>query len=299
MINAQPCLNASIERRHKPSYSEFAQEFLYPHKAVVITGALERWNALSRWTPQFFKETFGSIPLKVDGQQYTLGGFFPVKDDGRPYTIAEFIDLVLASNDEHPAPYLRNVHLEKFLPELCADVSPMPEYLSPNWLEGPFTQLLESRLHGGRCELYIGGSGGKFPMLHYDTWHIHTFLAQIYGVKEYTIFAPDQAPYLYAKGNSSQINDPHNVDLAKFPLYANATPIRFELRPGEILFVPAGWWHTTRIVTPSITISASRVNGSNWKTFVHDMCVGAPRPLRPVVATYLTGVRVARAVAGL
>jgi len=265
----------------------------------VITGALERWNALSRWTPQFFKETFASIFLKGDGQKYTLGGFFPTKDDGQPYTMAEFIDIVVGSNNEHPAPYLRNVHLEKFLPELCADVNPMPEYLSPNWLEGPFAQLLETRLNAGRCELFIGGKGTKFPMLHYDTWHIHTFIAQIYGVKEYIFLSPDQTAYLYAKGNSSQITDPQNVDFAKFPLYAKAKLIHFELRPGDMLFVPCGWWHTTRILTPSITVAASRVNQSNWKEFAHDLRIGAPLPLRPFVAAYLMGVRAAQAVAGL
>jgi histone arginine demethylase JMJD6 len=299
MISTQLPLSASIERRHQPSYSEFAQEFLYPYKPVVITGALERWTALSRWTPQFFKETFGSAPIKTDGQKYTLGGYFPLKDDGQPYTMAEFIDLVVASNDEHPAPYLRNVHLEKFLPELCADVNPMPEYLSPNWLEGPLTQLLDSRLNRGRWELFIGGKGARFPMLHYDTWHIHTFIAQIYGVKEYIFFAPCQSTYLYAKGNSSQISDPQNVDFVKFPLYASAIPIHFELRPGDMLFVPAGWWHTTRILTPSITVAASRVNQSNWKIFSHDMRDKAPLPLRPLVATYLTAIRVARTFAGL
>jgi len=55
----------------------------------------------------------------------------------RELTIDEFIGMVMNSSDENPAPYLRNVHLEKFLPELMEDVSPLPEYFSPNWLQGP------------------------------------------------------------------------------------------------------------------------------------------------------------------
>ena len=285
-----------IERRNHPSYSEYAKRYLYPRKPVVITGALDRWSARSRWTPEFFKERYGDVPLHVEGQPYTLGGFLPHKDDGKPLTLGELIDLVLASTEENPAPYLRNVHIEKFLPELIADLQPLPEYFQPNWLAGPLTQPLDSRLHGGRFELYIGGAGGKCPVLHFDTWHIHTFLSQIYGVKKYTLFPPDQTPFLYARGNQSQV-DLEKPDLEKFPLFAQATRIEVELKPGEILFVPAGWWHTTKILTPSITVSASRVNASNWREFSQDLKSRAPLPVRPLVSAYLTSLRLYRAVA--
>lgn len=279
-----------IERQRCPACPEFRREFLEPRKPVIITGALERWRALTRWTPKFFKQSYGAVPLRVGNQPYTLGGFLPKKSDGSPLTLGEFIDLVLASSDAEPAPYLRNVHIDKFLPELNADLHPVPDYFQPNWLEGPLAKPLDSRLHSGRFELYIGGTGGRFPVLHYDTWHIYTLLSQIYGVKRYLLFAPDQAAFLYPRGNQSQV-DPDNPDLQKFPLFARATPVSCDLQPGEILFVPPGWWHTTRILTPSITVSASRVNASNWRDFSHDLKAKAPAPMRPLVGTYLTALR--------
>lgn len=279
-----------IERRSRLSCSDFHREFVERRKPVVIAGALDRWQALARWTPQFFKQTYGGVALHADNQPYTLGGFLPKRKDGSPFTLGEFIDLVLASSDENPAPYLRNVHIEKFLPELNAYLLPIPDYFQPNWLEGPVAKPLDTRLHSGRFELYIGGTGSKFPVLHYDTWHIHTFLSQIYGVKRYTLFAPDQAAFLYPSGNQSQVN-PDSVDLDKFPLFAHATPILCDLQPGEILFVPAGWWHTVRILTPSITVSASRVNASNWRDFSHDLKAKAPKHVRPLLAAYLTSLR--------
>jgi histone arginine demethylase JMJD6 len=87
---------------------------------VVITGALENWRARAQWTPDFFRQRHVDIPLHVENQPYTLGGFLPRRDDGKPLTLSEFIDLVLASTEENPAPYLRNVHIDKFLPELNA-----------------------------------------------------------------------------------------------------------------------------------------------------------------------------------
>jgi histone arginine demethylase JMJD6 len=131
-------------------------------------------------------------------------------------------------------------------------------------------------------------------VLHFDTWHIHTFLSQIYGVKKYTLFAPDQTPFLYARGNQSRV-DLENPDLEKYPLFAQATRVEFELGPGEILFVPAGWWHTAKILSPSITVSASRVNASNWHDFAQDLKSRAPRPARPLVSAYLTSLRLVHA----
>jgi histone arginine demethylase JMJD6 len=291
-----PSVTSPVVRRDRPSYSEFADEFLSPRQPVVITGALESWRALTRWTPQFFKEKYGSVPLHAENQPYTLGGFLPERNDGSPLTLGEFIDLVMSSRSSNPSPYLRNVHLEKFLPELNADLQPLPKYFQPNWLDGPLARPLDGRLHGGRFELYIGGTGGKFPVLHYDTWHIHTFLSQIYGIKKYTLFAPDETPFLYAQGNKSQV-DLENVDLEKFPLFRGATPIHLDLHPGEILFVPAGWWHTTKILTPSITVSASRVNKSNWCDFSRDLKARAPLHKRPIVAAYLTSLHLYHALA--
>src|SRR5690348_11923337 len=207
------CGSIPIARQHQLPYSDFRSQFLEPHKPVVIVGALDRWRALTRWTPDFFKQTYGALPLHVENQPYTLGGFLPKKNDGSPLTLGEFIDLVLASSDEKPAPYLRNVHIDKFLPDLNADLQPVPDYFQPNWLDGPLAKPLDKRLHSGRFELYIGGTGGKFPVLHYDTWHIYTLLSQIYGVKRYLLFAPEQGAFLYPRGNQSQV-DPDNPDIS-------------------------------------------------------------------------------------
>jgi hypothetical protein len=297
MSSIQSPAIGSIERRECPSHEEWVKEFLLPRTPVVFTGALKSWRAISKWSPEYFKTRYGSMPLTVDGQNHTLAGFLPSNKEGGCLTMGEFIDLVLSSSEENPAPYLRNVWIEKFLPELGEDLRPFPAYFYPNWLEGPFTQPLHPRVHAGRPELYIGGRGGKFPVLHYDSWHLYTFLCQIYGEKEYTIFAPDQTPFLYLSDyhtSSISVDDIDNVDLKKFPLFAKANPIRFTLHPGEMLFVPPGWWHMVKILTPSISISATRVSSSNWKDFARELRQCAPLYLQPFVWSYLTAFRFVR-----
>jgi histone arginine demethylase JMJD6 len=283
-VTQQSTGTISIERRQRPSYAEFENEFLKPNQPVVISGALGAWKAMN-WTPDYFRKNFPEHPVSVDGQNYRM---------------ADFIDLVMNSSDEKPAPYLRNALFDRFMPELLPAVHPLPEYFSPNWLVGPLSQMLRSRLHGGSEELYIGGRGGKFPFLHYDTWHTHAFISQIYGTKEFTAFAPEQAPYLYVKeGRKNQsLVDIESPDYEKFPLFAKAVPMRFRLEAGEILFIPGGWWHTAKMLTPSISVSVNRANASNWGDLTKDMCSGAPLAVRPIAAAYLTGMRVFRTLYG-
>jgi len=269
----------AIDRRYHLSYEDFAREYLFPGKPVIIGGAVAGWQALDKWTPDYFKTNFGSTNLSIDGKNYRM---------------ADFIDRVKSSTSQNPAPYLRNAVIDQFLPQLLPDIDPLPGYFFPNWLDGRLSRGLRSRLHDGSPELYIGGSGAKFPFLHFDNYHTHAFLTQIYGIKEYTAFPEDQTPLLYASPhqyNASQIPDIENPDFEKFPLFAKAVRLRFRLHPGEILFIPGGLWHTARMLTPSISISVNRANASNWATLTHDMWTNAPLPLKPLAAAYLTGIR--------
>jgi histone arginine demethylase JMJD6 len=267
-----------IEYRHLPRQEEFAREFLFPHKPVVITGALAEWKALSKWSPAWFRQRFPARRLTIDNSEYTVAGF---------------VDRVESSSPESPAPYLRNAVLSELFPELVDDIAPLPPYVFPNWLEGRAARLLESRVHGGTPELYIGGAGAKFPFLHFDSYHTHAFLMQVYGIKEYTAYSEAQTPFLYVKPaqyNASEITDIENPDLDRYPLFAKAKAMRFRLCAGEILFVPGGLWHTARMLTPSITISVNRANASNWGRLRADIVNHAPLPAKPLAATYLSVV---------
>ena len=248
-----------IEHRSNLAYEEFAEKYLYPHKPVVITDALRSWRALSRWSPQFFKEEFGDMKFTIDaGNKGTL-----------EFTMDSFIDRVLASDESNPAPYFRNRVFQQTFPSLMGDVEPLPKYIFPNWMSEHFLfKQVQGKLNrGGMMEIYIGGKGGAFPYLHYDGMATHAFLLQIYGQKRFILFDPNQEKYLYPskdRPNHTQIANIDRPDLEKFPLFAKAKPISFVLEPGEMLFIPYRWWHTTKMLSPSISLSVNVLNASNW-----------------------------------
>jgi histone arginine demethylase JMJD6 len=252
-------MNDQVDRRASLSSAEFAEQYLYPHKPVVITDALRGWRALSRWSPEFFKREFADMRFSIEDGARGTGDF----------TMSSFIDRVIASDETNPAPYFRNQVFQEMFPSLVNDIDSLPSYLSPNWMSEHFLlkSVQRSLNRGGAMEIYIGGKGGAFPYLHYDGMATHAFLLQIYGEKRFILYGPDQEEFLYpskARPNHTQIPDLDHVDLARFPLFAKAKAIRFVLAPGEMVFIPHRWWHTTKMLSPSISLSVNVLNSSNW-----------------------------------
>ena len=288
---AQRAAPVTIDRRENLSYEEFEAEYMYPNRPVIITGALRNWRAMSRWTPEFFKNEFGTLKFTISNKE----GKQNLNKTGEvEYTMAQFIDRVLESTDANPAPYFRNRVLYDEFPSLKEDIEPLPKYFEPNWLPERYLigHVREVLNRGSAIELYIGGKGGAFPVLHYDGAGSHAFLMQIYGRKKFIVYPPEQEPFLYPspeRPNLSDINSVDQPDLKRFPLFANAVATTFIVEPGELLFVPSHWWHTTKMLTSSITLSINTVNHSNW----HELVNFVTRRRSFLVATasrvYLTG----------
>ncbi|WP_375494000.1 cupin-like domain-containing protein [uncultured Nostoc sp.] len=252
----------TVEKVANLSYKEFVSRYLNPLQPVVITDAIQDWKALSIWTPEFFKNNYGSKEVTVDAKRYQLGNF---------------IDLVLASTEEKPCSYLKDTDIPGLFPELLADIDPTLLYSQYNWLLSPMLYIPAAdpvKQRNAFLELLIAGKGTKFPILHFDYWHLHAFIMQVYGEKEFTLFSPVQTEYLYPvdmSSNRSLIPDIHQPDLEQFPLFAKATPIKVIVKPGETIFVPSGWWHTTRMLTPSIAVTMNCLTNSNWDRFSQDL----------------------------
>jgi histone arginine demethylase JMJD6 len=288
-------MKTEIERREKLSYEDFARDYLYANKPVVITDVLRSWKAVERWTPEFFKQEFGTMKFTLNEN---LKGQAEYKGNGSSaveYTMDRFIDRVLSSTEENPAPYFRNQILYDLFPSLKQDIQPLPEYFLPNWLPDHYMVKYVGEVlnRGAALELYIGGKGGAFPVLHYDGAGAHAFLMQVYGQKKFIIYPPSQEKFLYPspeKENLSLINSVDTPDLEKFPLFANAEPTVFILEPGEMLFIPSHWWHTTKMLTPSISISANVVNQSNWHELINFVSMRRRNRLISLASrVYLTG----------
>ncbi|MES2274568.1 MAG: cupin-like domain-containing protein [Bacteroidota bacterium] len=245
-----------VDRHANLGKHEFLNYYVRNSLPVVLTDAAKDWPAMKKFTPQYFKDNYAHITKVVDGVTYKMG---------------DYIDLMLASTPEKRAPYPYNFDVEKTFPEL------MPDFL-PEIIYGKMDRinhkLMPRKLLQGTTlyELFFGGNGSCFPSLHYDALFMHTQITQVYGAKNFIMYPPDQTPSMYPFPHNPKFSQVNflNPDHEKFPLYKEAKPIEFTLQEGETLLFPSGWWHTTKITEPSITLGRAQLNGYNWDNFIND-----------------------------
>ena len=248
-----------INARDLP-YDAFLRDYVATNRPVVIQDAAPGWSALKNWTPEYFKNQFGEQIVEV-----TYG----VKQK-----LADVIDGVLASTAEKPGPYLHKVIIHQHMPQLLPALSPENTYAFPRRFCSP---LMPKRFHrpDGYLKLLIGGVGGKFPLMHFDSDNAHAMITEIYGDKEFVLFAPEDSAYVYPHENSpgtSQIDDLDHVDLKRFPEFPKATQYRVIIQPGEAMFVPSRWWHSARVVSTSVSVCTNMIHSTNWAGFVKVSC---------------------------
>jgi len=263
----------SVDKRNNLPHDEFINDYVKKSRPVVLTDAVKDWKAMKKFTPLWFKEHYPHIIKNINGVDYKMD---------------EFIDRMLTSTVEKPAPYPYNFDIRKVFPELVADFMPQIVY---GQMDRVNHKLMPKKLLQGTTvyEIFFGGAGSSFPYLHYDALYMHTQITQIYGSKTFIMYPPDQTPSMYPyPGNPkfSQVNflDP---DYDKFPLFKEAIPIEFVLEEGETVLFPSGWWHTTKLTEPCISFGRAQLNGYNWDNFINDRYVNWKKKISFAAASVL------------
>jgi|SRR6185436_1098734 len=247
-----------IDRRDRLTAKEFLNEYIIPNKPVVLTDAASEWKAHKVFTPEFFKKNFPNKVATLKGKQYTM---------------SEYVDMMLASTEQNPAPYPWKLDIEKKFPELLEYVQPGFEVMKKNRLKSP---LFSERFipQAATLEIFFGGASGWFPYIHYDLYGMYAIVTQVYGKKEFTLYEQGDEKYLYPDANDpwmSTIKEYHKPDYEKYPLFKNARPTSVIVAPGETVYVPKGCWHTARSIEPTISIAQDLLMPQNWDIFQRDV----------------------------
>jgi histone arginine demethylase JMJD6 len=239
---------SQVERAADISNSLFRSQFLPDQVPLVISGCIEQWPARKKWNLDYFASQFPAKKIQFSGKQWVLG---------------EFIKTMSCGSES--APYLKEVKLDEQFPELMPDIGELrftrSNLLNSRWLPRSM------RISKGIKALFIGGAGSGFGQLHWDFSYLHVFISQIFGEKDFVLYAPEDTPYLYqspAYPNKSLIEDFNAFDPLQFPNVAKASPIRLTIGEGDTLFIPAGWWHATKMRNTSISVAESALDTSNW-----------------------------------
>ena len=125
--------------------------------------------------------------------------------------------------------------------------------------------LGEEAAEGAISNIWMG-TRGTVTHCHFDSYE--NILCQVAGFKFVRLFAPGEGGMLYARGKEGAARQAAQGNLsavdveaegggqgAQFPLFEVGRCLDAVLAPGDAVFIPAGWWHYCRALSPSISVN--------------------------------------------
>ncbi|HEV8247030.1 MAG TPA: cupin-like domain-containing protein, partial [Polyangiaceae bacterium] len=240
-----------IERLVGLAPQDFAERFERPARPVVLAGAASHFAATRRFSPDYLSQKLGNVEIRCKVSATHLHPDFHADSLAQMFatersTFADFMRAIsegperarrLFTGDEQFLLRRRDgqTTVNEELKVLLDDVE-VPPFFPPErlytvwaWFSGP----------------------GVRTWLHYDNNGCHNLNAQLTGNKRCALYPPSELRRLYPfllggqnpAHNCSQI-DVEAPDAARFPNFGEVEPWRAELEPGDLLFIPACWFHT-------------------------------------------------------
>ncbi|MFG6107719.1 cupin-like domain-containing protein [Leptothoe sp. EHU-05/26/07-4] len=214
-----------------PTAEIFQQNYSQTGKPVVITESVGQ-EVIEKWSFDILKNTFGKTLMLVRrGQDYDTLERYQI-------SLEQYIDSMLKGTQTY---YLGNNRLPQ---EMYKHVPLPSKYVGVN----AFTYE--------RAQLWIGGKATG-AHLHRDL--CDNFVLVLNGTKTFYLASPDESDFLYTWETRSGLNSSKfsavNPNYQKFPLAKQAHFINVTLQPGELLYIPCGWFHQVVNKEPSCSIN--------------------------------------------
>jgi hypothetical protein len=245
-----------VDKRQHVSRAEFMERYVRGSRPLVLTGVARHWPAMKRWSPQDLSARFGHLDVEIQAERSADPNYELNKlDHRRSVRLDAFVAQVLAggtSNDYYLTANNEVLRQPGFA-ALLDDIGPLPDFCDR-------AQLAE------RCSFWFGPAGTVTP-LHHDTLMLcHT---QIVGRKRWRFISPLQSPKLYNHFDVYSPIDLDHPDLARYPLFRDATVLEVIVEPGETVFLPLGWWHQVTSLDVSLSFSYSNLALPNHYHFAN------------------------------
>ncbi|MBM1104856.1 cupin-like domain-containing protein [Aurantibacter crassamenti] len=227
-----------IQRVATITKEEFLENYFKPQKPVVIEAFDGGWAATSKWSFEYIKQVAGDkiVPLYDDRPVHHDDGF---NEPHAEMKMSNYIDL-LQSKPTKFRIFLWNILKE--VPILQQDFS-IPDFGIRILKKVPM--------------LFFGGENSH-TFMHHDIDFANIFHFHFAGEKQCILFAQSENKFLYRIPFSIITHegiDFSNPDFEKWPALKNANGYTTKLKHGEVLYMPEGYWHYMKYLSPGFSMS--------------------------------------------
>ncbi len=227
-----------IDRVKTITKEDFYNNYVKKQKPVVVEQLITDWPAFTKWDLDYIKAVAGDkiVPLYDDRPVSHKEGF---NEAHKKMKMADYIDMLQAKPTNYRI-FLYN--LMKEVPMLKLDFK---------WPD------IGLRLIKQLPMLFFGGTNSKVFM-HYDIDYSNILHFHFHGKKRCVIFAQSETRFLYKVPHAliaREDIDFDNPDYGKWPALKNAKGLVCDLSHGEMLYMPEGYWHYMKYLTPGFSMS--------------------------------------------
>lgn len=227
-----------IERVKHITKQDFKKKYFKKQIPVIIENFIEDWPAFNKWDLDYMAQVAGDItvPLYDDRPVRHDEGF---NQAHATMTMRDYVALLKKEPTKYRI-FLWNILKE--VPTLQKD------YKWPDF---------GLKLMKGLPMLFFGGKD-SYTFMHYDIDLANIFHFHFHGKKKVILFQQNQNDYLYKIPHSLIVRediDFNNPDYSKWPALKKAKGFVGELEHGQVLYMPEGYWHYMRYITPGFSMS--------------------------------------------
>lgn len=223
----------------------FFADFYGANLPVIVTGLVDHWPALTKWTLDYLDDVVGDAVVEVQAARNSASDYELAKD--RHKRTVRMRDLTAAirsqeqSNDFYLTAYNGTVNNEA-LAKLWDDLAPV-SLLVPG---------------AGRDGFFWLGPKGTLTPFHHDL--TNNLLVQVLGRKRVHLVPSWEVGRMKNMLHCFSLRQPGDWDADDPSL---PTRLSCTIGPGDALFLPVGWWHHVEALDPSISMSFTNFAAEN------------------------------------
>lgn len=219
---------------------------------LVIRGGAASWPAVGRWSPEYLARRLGPIEIAYKTSSSNAHPDFRVQGLAAMFArqrgpLERFLSLIGGGPTSERARYLFTGD-EQFLVRRRAGQISVDPALAPLLADLVTPALFpEERLY--TIWAWLSGPGVR-TWLHYDNNGCHNLNAQICGRKRCVLYAPDELARMhpFPLGGTNPAHNCSRIDVERpageLRIDASMPAWGAELQAGDLLFIPAWWFHT-------------------------------------------------------